>query len=364
MPATNVLVFGASYGSLFASKLLLAGHSVRLACLPAEAELINEQGTRVRMPVRGRDDLGEVDSRALPGRLSAAPPDAIDPSEYDLVALAMQEPQYGSPGVAGLLASVAGARLPCVSIMNMPPLPFLERVGGVDVDACRDCYTKPEVWDGFDAGLVTMCSPDPQAFRPPGEPDNVLQVRLPTNFKAAPFESERHTAILRALEADIDRARLRVDGDEVALPVRLVVHDSLYVPLAKWSMLIAGNYRCIQADGARPIQEAVHSDLDATRRIYEWVGEVCQALGASPEDLVAFDKYAAAARSLVTPSSVARALVAGATNVERVDRLVQTLAAQQGMGSPQLDEIVALVDARLDANRAAERRPPPAVARR
>jgi hypothetical protein len=354
MPTYNVLVFGASYGSLFATKLLLAGHSARLVCLPAEAELINEQGTRVRMPVRGREGLVEVDSRELPGRLSAAPPDAIDPGEHDLVALAMQEPQYGSPGVAGLLRAVAEARLPCVSIMNMPPLPYLERLGGVDVAACRDSYTKPEVWDGFDPSLVTMCSPDPQAFRPPEEPDNVLQVRLPTNFKAARFDSERHTAILRELEADIDRARLRVGGEEIALPVRLVVHDSVYVPMAKWSMLIAGNYRCIQADAARPIQEAVHDDLDVTRSVYEWVGGVCQVLGAAPGDLVPFEKYAAAAQSLVTPSSVARALFAGAKNVERVDRLVQTLAAQHDMRSAELDEIVSLVDARLEANRAAE----------
>jgi len=35
----NILILGASYGSLLATKLLLAGHSVKLVCLPAEAEL-------------------------------------------------------------------------------------------------------------------------------------------------------------------------------------------------------------------------------------------------------------------------------------------------------------------------------------
>ena len=48
----KLLILGASYGSLLATKLLLAGHAVRLVCLPAEAELINAQGTRVRMPIR------------------------------------------------------------------------------------------------------------------------------------------------------------------------------------------------------------------------------------------------------------------------------------------------------------------------
>ncbi len=126
----NVLIMGASYGSLLATKLLLAGHTAKLVCLPAEADLINSEGTRVRMPVRGRDGLVEIDSRKLPGKLSAGGPAEADPSEYDLVALAMQEPQYRSTGVRELLASVARSGVPCMSIMNMPPLPYLERIPG------------------------------------------------------------------------------------------------------------------------------------------------------------------------------------------------------------------------------------------
>ncbi len=39
MPAAyNVLILGASYGSLLAIKLLAAGHTAKLVCLPAEAE--------------------------------------------------------------------------------------------------------------------------------------------------------------------------------------------------------------------------------------------------------------------------------------------------------------------------------------
>src|SRR3990167_3360184 len=116
---SNVLILGAWYGSLLATKLLLAGHSARLVCLPAEAELINKEGARVRMPVKGREGLVEVDSRKLPGKLSADGPQAVNPADYDLVALAMQEPQYRSPGVRELLDAVAKARVPCMSIMNM-----------------------------------------------------------------------------------------------------------------------------------------------------------------------------------------------------------------------------------------------------
>ena len=92
--AYNTLIMGASYGSLLAIKLLLAGHSAKLICLPEEAELINTEGQLVRIPVRGRDELVDVHSDDLPGTISAAGPGDVDPSEYDLIALAMQEPQY------------------------------------------------------------------------------------------------------------------------------------------------------------------------------------------------------------------------------------------------------------------------------
>ena len=347
----KILIMGASYGSLLGTKLALAGHTVHLICLPAEAELINKEGAIVRMPIKGRDGLVEINSRKAPGKLSAGGTQGVNPGDYDLVALAMQEPQYRSPGVRELLDAVAKAKVPCMSIMNMPPLPYLKRIPGLNADACRSCYTDPTVWDNFDPKLLTLCSPDPQAFRPPEDKVNVLQVRLPTNFKSARFDSEAHTAILRQLEADIEAVRFDTGGGKIELPVKLKVHESVFVPLAKWSMLLAGNYRCVQKDAARSIKEAVHSDLEATRAVYSWVAKLCVSLGAAEKDLVPFEKYAAAALSLLTPSSAARALFAGAPNIERVDRLVKTVAAQKGMHNDVVDETVALVDARLEVNR-------------
>ena len=133
----SVLILGASYGSLLAIKLLAAGHTVKLACLPAEADLINLEGARVRMPVKGREGLVEVDSRQLPGRLSAGAPRDLRIEGHDLAVLAMQEPQYRAPEVRELLRAIVAARVPCMSIMNMPPLPYLARIPGVDVAVAR-----------------------------------------------------------------------------------------------------------------------------------------------------------------------------------------------------------------------------------
>jgi hypothetical protein len=239
-----------------------------------------------------------------------------------------------------------------MSIMNMPPLPYVKRIPGLNYDALKPAYTDPTVWDNFDPACLTLCSPDPQAIRPPDEKVNVLMVTLPTNFKVAKFENEKGNVILRQLEKEIDAIRFDPgDGTKIELPVKLRVHDSIFVPLAKWAMLLAGNYRCITADGMRTAQEAVYSNLEEASSVYNFVFNLCVKLGANPADLVPFEKYAAAAQSLTRPASAARALQNGAQNIERADKLVQLIARQKGLSHPAIDAQVALVDARLDTNR-------------
>jgi hypothetical protein len=248
------------------------------------------------------------------------------------------------------MGRIARSRKPCLAIMNMPPLPYLRRVSALAGADLRRCYADAALWDEFEPGLVSLASPDPQAFRPQGEPKNVLQVGLPTNFKAARFESEAHTGLLRRLAADIESARFAGKSD-LELPVKLKVHESLFVPMAKWPMLIAGNYRCIRREDMIPIREAVHGNLDRSREVYNWVANLCMRLGAEAADLVPFEKYAKAAEGLGKPSSAARALFGGAKQIERVDSLVHGIAERLGTHSAPLREIVRMVDDRLEKNR-------------
>jgi hypothetical protein len=347
----KIMIMGASYGSLLASKILFGGHQVHLICLPAEADLINADGFQVRLPVRGRKEPVVIESRRLPGKVTAGGTTSANPADYDLIGLAMQEPQYRSPGVRELLDAVAKSRVPCMSIMNMPPLPYIKRIPGLNYDLLKPAYTDPSVWDSFDPERLTLCSPDPQAIRPPEEKVNVLQVTLPTNFKVAKLKDDKANAILNQLEKDIDAVRFDAPEGKIELPVKLRVYDSLFVPLAKWAMLLSGNYRCVTKDGMRTAQEAVHSDIETSRSVYNFVNDLCVKLGAKPADLVPFEKYADAAQSLVRPASAARALNNGLPNIERADKLVQLIAKQKGLSHPVIDATVALVDSRLDANR-------------
>jgi hypothetical protein len=342
--ARNILILGASYGSLLGTKLLMAGHNVTLVCRAMTAELINRDGTEVRIKLR--DEVGHraIFSRDLPGKLDAVTPADVDVSRYDLVGLAMQEPQYTNHTIRVLMIKIAEAGLPCLSIMNMPPLPYLKRIPALAGMDLEEAYTNAQVWERFKPGLVTLCSPDPQAFRPPEEAANVLHVGLPTNFKAAIFADEKHNKVLRELEADIDAVTL--DGQDV--PVKLKVFDSLFVPLAKWSMLLTGNYRCITPHEPQSIRDAVHTDLRRSQSIYDHVDAVARRLGADPKDQVPFEKYAKAAESLLKPSSAARAVAAGAPFIERVDLLVKLISHQLGVPNAEIDRTVETVDQKLN----------------
>src|SRR6059058_45980 len=341
--ARNILILGASYGSLLATKLLMAGHNVTLVCRKKTAELINRDGTEVRIKLRDEAVHRAIFSRELPGRLDAVTPADVDVSRYDLVGLAMQEPQYTNHTIRVLMIRIAEAGLPCLSIMNMPPLPYLKRIPALRDMDLEEAYTNAQVWERFKPGLVSLCSPDPQAFRPPEEAANVLHVGLPTNFKAAAFADEKHNALLRELEADIDAVKL--DGHDV--PVKLKVFDSMFVPLAKWSMLLTGNYRCITPQEPQSIRDAVHSNIDLSQSIYDHVDAIAQRLGADPTDQVPFEKYAKAAESLLRPSSAARAVAGGAPSIERVDLLVKLISHQLGVPNAEIDRTVRIVNQKL-----------------
>ncbi len=159
-----------------------------------------------------------MESRKLPGKVTAGPAAGVDPKQFDLVGLCMQEPQYRSSGVRELLDAVGKSRVPCMSIMNMPPLPYIKRIPGLDFKALEAAYTDPRVWDSVDPKKITLNSPDPQAIRPPDGKANELLVTLPTNFKCARFEDDKDTAIIRQLEQRRRRGAVRDAGrqDRVA----------------------------------------------------------------------------------------------------------------------------------------------------
>ncbi len=351
----KVLALGASYGSVLGAKLSLAGHDVTFVCLADEAELINCDGIHVRFPMPDGGDPQQLCSRNLPGRVNACLPGEADPAEFDLILLAMQEPQLAHPDLQALLSRIGRARVPCLSIMNMPPLPFMQRLPGIDTRGLESCYTQPSVWQDIDPQLITHSAADPQAVRTPGKPLNVLQVKLASNFKVADFPQPEAAKMLATIANSITTTSQGAcslsPGRE--LPVHLKVNPAQMIALSKWPMLITGNYRCITAQGIRSIEDAVHSNLTTSREIYNWVLNLCKAMGADRRILIPFGPYAKAAHKLQAPSSAARALNNGVKHIERVDKLVQMLGTSMDMRCAAVDKIVERIDQQLAANRQA-----------
>src|SRR4051812_37672882 len=151
--ARNILILGASYGSLLATKLLMSGHNVTLVCRRKTADLINRDAPEVRSKRRGGGVPPPLSPRDRPGKRAAPTPAEVDLSRYDLVGLAMQEPQYTNHTIRVLMIKIAAAGLPCLSIMNMPPLPYLKRIPALADMDLEEAYTNASVWERFKPGL-------------------------------------------------------------------------------------------------------------------------------------------------------------------------------------------------------------------
>lgn len=255
-----VLVLGCSYGLLVAAKALAAGAAVTVVGRRDEVEAIGRGGIQVEVPGGPGAPAIVLDSARLPGTFRACEPEGADVAAHDLVALAMQEPQFGHPAMRGLLGRIAASGRPCLSAMNMPP-PYLRRIASFATLDLHGCHAAPEAWADLSPRLLTACSPDPQAARPPGGGRGALRVGLASNLRAAPFDDPGATGTLRRLAAAINEARLPERGRRLAISMRLRVGESLFVPLSKWSVLMAGNYRAVEEAGARPIRAAVLDGL-------------------------------------------------------------------------------------------------------
>ena len=347
-PPSRILVFGASYGLLPAVKLALAGHQVTMIGREFEKHGFIAKGISVLIPLRhaaGEVRLSvKVSSTPQPGQIQVCVPAEICCETFDFVLLAMQEPQYCDPQVASLMHRVALAGLPCLSLMNWPPPPFLTRLG-VPIDATYEgACSCIDVWRKFEPALFSLTSPDPQAIRPDPMHPGLLQVTLASNLKAAPFDDLAAQELLKSFAKDFSSLKPRT-------PVHLLAHSSVFIPLAKWPMLLTGNYRCFSESGVRTISETVTSDLEQSAMIYDAVQVLLTRIGMPRKYHVAFDDYCKAARLLLRPSSVARSIGAGAKQIERTDRMVLNLLRIYGLPEEPIGAIVARIDARLSTNK-------------
>ena len=149
MTTYNVLIMGASYGSLLATKLLFGGHKITMVCLPAEVEAFNNDGARVRLPIRGRKEPIELELAEIAGQACRPPAPATSTRGTTISSRWRCRSRNTAPrAFANCSTRWRGRKVPCMSIMNMPPLPYLKRIPGLHdrraearLYRCRACGT-------------------------------------------------------------------------------------------------------------------------------------------------------------------------------------------------------------------------------
>ena len=355
----RLLFLGGAYGSVLAVKCALAGHKVDVVCRAQEAANINNGRLTIHFPGNDGHSIGVSQCKK---NIRGIAPLSVEPSDYALCFLCMQEPQFADEDIVSLITQLVSLSIPIISLMNMPLPPYLLGRMGVDLPAAPKIWKNNALWSKLAPNSFTASSPDPQAIIEITHDATRVSLTLASNLKVAPFQNRAYQKRLEQLANDVNGLRVRHKSSAWSPRVRLVAHESPYVPLAKWPMLIAGNFRCVGLASAESIRSAIWSDLNESKSIYEWVTALCGDLVRTVDkscDLdqifVPFDRYANAAQQLTFPSSVARGLLSGATDVERVDRLLQELANALNRGSEFIDSVVDLVDEILTANRARER---------
>ena len=348
----DILVLGAAYGLLPALRLALGGHRVTVVGNAEERAALAAHGASVTLQRRDGKEARILHAPAATGRAEApgvlglAGPE-IEADGFDMVFLAMGEPHHADATVAGLMGRIADLGLPVVALMNLLPACFLRRLGRLDVDALRPAYAAWDVWQRLDPQRVTAASPDAQAVRLQADRPDLLTVTLASNFKVAPFHDPADQRLLEVVAKSTER----VEAGDVALPARIVAQDSLGAPLSKWPMLMTGNCRCLRADGSLlSIAATVHERIDESREIYDHVARIAMAAGAAPRDIVPFRSYAAAARQLSRPSSLARAVANGAQCVERIDLMILHAAEALDLPSGAIAQISQDIDRLLRRN--------------
>jgi len=338
-----ILIFGASYGIVIATKLMLAGYDVTCVCKSDEALIINKDGFTLELPGYLNKNL-KISSQELPGKILALTPEDVNLENINLVFLAMQEAQYKDSNIEMLLTNIAKQKIPSVSIMNIPPYSYLKNFNLTNLDRIKTLYKSYEIWEKFDLNFLTHCSADPQVYKPDLKKINYINVRLASNFKISNFKDLNSSNLLKEISNKVKSSRIKTKNTEIRMPINLNVYDSAHISLSKWPMLITGNYRCIDPTGIISIKDAVFQNIEESKIIYNDVMKLCSLIGAEEKNLINFDTYLKAAKNLTAPSSVARAAYSGSQNFERVDKLVLFLAEDKGLQIHKLKEIVKIFD--------------------
>ena len=315
----KILVIGANYGLLLAGALIERNFTVDVFGKSEEVDTLIKEGFSIKW--------GDKNFKFESSKNLKFIKNLID-DDYILAILAVQEPSLANPAIKDIISLISKKSIPILSVMNIPLLNFLKDIVGIkNIKKPELIYSGLNTSSLINSKLIINCSPEPQIFSI--SKFNELSIRLGGVFRCSSLGSIDEETIS-------DLTKTISNG----LPVKIKNYKSAWVSLSKLPMLIVGNYRCLDNFKLRSIQDAVNQNIQLSEKIYNQVIYLIKYLGAGRESIIPFKLYLKATNKLDAPSSVARSIVNGKINVERVDKLVQILCNSISFYSPEIEQIV------------------------
>ena len=320
----RVLIVGANYGLLLAGMMLERDIEVDIFGTDQQVKALNAEG----FIINWRDKIWKF----KPSKKWSAI-NKVKNKNYDLAILAVQEPSLANNFIRDVINYLLNKSVPIFSIMNIPFFQFLsERIGIKNIDNPDNIYSSYVFTKELNSELIINSNPEPQVFS--SGRFNELSIRLGGVFRCSSLNFLNEEIVKKMI--------MVVDG---GLPVKIKQYESPWVSISKLPMLITGNYRCFDNNyNLLSIYEAIQSDIVLSETIYNQVVYILKRLGAGRETIIPFRAYLNASKKLDAPSSVCRAINSGKAKVERVDRLVQSLANSINFKSLEIDLIVKRID--------------------
>lgn len=323
MNKKRALVIGANYGLLLAGMLIERNFDVEVFGTEKQVETLRQEGFSFNMNDSFWKYMPSNELKFI---------NSFTENNYDLAILAVQEPTLSNQKIAEIISLISKDSIPILSIMNIPLLSFLKDVVGIhNINNPEIIYSSLKYSNLLNSKLIINCNPEPQIFSK--DKFNHLNIRLGGVFRCSSLNMLSKDIIL-----DLTKSI------ENGLPAKIKSYRSPWVSLSKLPMLMTGNYRCLSDFKLKSIFESVYQDTKQSEIIYNQVIEMMKKLGAGREAIIPFKFYLRASVKLDAPSSVCRSIVSGNQNVERVDKLVQSISKSIGYNSPEIDKIVNNID--------------------
>jgi len=307
---SKIIFFGASYSLIFATKYAQSDIKVDIVCSKSEKEKINK--LKIEYSLNDKVSLRTIEIKNLKKINFITEANELSKS-YLIAYLGMPAHAYDEYNVKEILKILIEKKIPMISLMNLPPYRYLEKINFFKDKKIKETYNKNFLIN-IPSEILTHASTEPQIKRK----NNIVSLKHTGTLRLSKFNSKKNNLALNKAVA------LFNSNIESSIPLKIKVYDSLFVPLNKLPMLMTGNYRCFDGKKYYSIKKVLNENIILSKKIYDLVVNCLVLAGAEKKNFFSFYTYLKSSKTLNQISSIAMN-IRRKKNIERADILVQQI---------------------------------------